>query len=181
MATFYLHGMIFVKGRLSNKLKMKKSIVRFISIAVVSVASSQSLIPNKQKTTIQEDSTKIAKTLQEPGDLVIDSLEIKKEAYKLYKKEVHASYYAGKFHGRKTASGEIYDKNKLTAAHKHLPFGTKVRVTNEANGKSVIVEITDRGPFIKSREIDLSEYAFIKIAKSTSVGIVRVTLEILQK
>ena len=70
-----------------------------------------------------------------------------------------ASYYDDSFHGRKTASGVKYDKNKFSAAHKTLPFGTKVKVTNPANGKSVIVEVNDRGPYIKGRIIELSRKA----------------------
>jgi rare lipoprotein A len=65
--------------------------------------------------------------------------------------------------------------------HKKLPFGTKVKVTNEANGKSVIVEVTDRGPFVRSREIDLSKRAFMEIAKNKSAGTMLVTIEVLQK
>ena len=65
--------------------------------------------------------------------------------------------------------------------HKKLPFGTKVKVTNEANGKSVIVEVTDRGPFVRSREIDLSKRAFMEIAKNKSTGTMLVTIEVLQK
>jgi len=74
-----------------------------------------------------------------------------------------ASYYAHKYHGRMTASGERFDMNALTAAHKTLPFGTKVKVTNLENGKSVTVRITDRGPFVKGRVIDLSLAAAKKI------------------
>ena len=74
------------------------------------------------------------------------------------------SWYADKFHGKKTSSGELYDKNNLTAAHKTLPFGTKVKVVNKTNGKSVIVRINDRGPFVKGRTIDLSKKAFRSIA-----------------
>lgn len=70
-----------------------------------------------------------------------------------------ASWYGGKFHGRRTANGERYDMNKHTAAHKSLPFGTKVRVTNRINGKSVVVRINDRGPFVGNRIIDLSRGA----------------------
>jgi len=101
--------------------------------------------------------------------------------FKLFKKSAHASYYADKFHGRRTASGRLYNKTKLTAAHKSLPFGTVVRVTNEASGKSVVVEITDRGPFVRGREIDLSRKAFYTIASSSGMGYIKVTLEILQK
>ncbi len=67
-----------------------------------------------------------------------------------------ASWYGKKFHGRPTASGEVYDMHKLTAAHKHLPLPTFVRVTRLDNGQFVIVKVNDRGPFVKGRSIDLS-------------------------
>ncbi len=67
-----------------------------------------------------------------------------------------ASYYADKFQGRSTASGEVFDQNKLTAAHRSLPFGTKLKVRNLKNNRSVVVVINDRGPFVEGRIIDLS-------------------------
>ncbi|MEO0642195.1 MAG: septal ring lytic transglycosylase RlpA family protein [Pseudomonadota bacterium] len=70
-----------------------------------------------------------------------------------------ASYYGKRFHGRRTANGERFDMNAMTAAHKTLPFGTRVRVTNPANGRAVTVRINDRGPFIAGRAIDLSRAA----------------------
>lgn len=70
-----------------------------------------------------------------------------------------ASWYGGRFHGRKTASGERYDQNGMTAAHKTLPFGSIVEVINHQNGKNVVVRINDRGPFYKGRVIDLSREA----------------------
>lgn len=110
----------------------------------------------------------------------IDSFAISDYKVKFLKKKAHASYYASKFNGRRTASGKTFNNNKYTAAHKKLPFGTKVKVTNEANGKSVIVEITDRGPFSKVREIDLSRRAFMDIASNKNSGVVLVTLEIIE-
>lgn len=89
-----------------------------------------------------------------------------------------ASYYADKFDGRKTASGEIFRQNKYTAAHKTLPFGTKVKVTNIQNGKSVIVVINDRGPFVSGRVIDLSRAAAEDIDMIKS-GVVDVEIQIL--
>ncbi len=74
-----------------------------------------------------------------------------------------ASFYADKFKGRKTASGQIFRQNKRTAAHKTLPFGTKVKVTNLSNGKTVKVRINDRGPFVSGRIIDLSKKAARKL------------------
>ncbi|WP_194972428.1 septal ring lytic transglycosylase RlpA family protein [Aquiflexum lacus] len=75
----------------------------------------------------------------------------------------NASFYHDKYHGRQTANGEIYRKGKLTAAHKTLPFGTKVKVTNLQNGKKVKVRINDRGPFVGERIIDLSKKAARRI------------------
>jgi rare lipoprotein A len=99
----------------------------------------------------------------------------------LLKKKAHASYYHQKFHGRRTASGKKFDNNAYTAAHKKLPFGTKVKVTNEVNGKFVIVEITDRGPFSKAREIDLTRRAFMDIADNKKSGVIFVTLEVVEE
>ncbi len=70
-----------------------------------------------------------------------------------------ASYYAARFHGRRTASGEVFDNRAMTAAHRTLPFGSVVRVTNPANGASVVVRINDRGPFTRGRMIDVSRAA----------------------
>lgn len=89
-----------------------------------------------------------------------------------------ASYYATNFNGKITASGKIFDNNKLTCAHKYLPFGTKLKVTNIKNNKSVIVTVIDRGPFIKERAIDLSQKAFKSIASLKS-GFITVKIEIL--
>ena len=89
-----------------------------------------------------------------------------------------ASWYGGKFHGRKTASGERYDMNKLTAAHKTLPFGTRVRVTNLDTGHKVVVRINDRGPFMRGRIIDLSHAAARKV-NMIQAGTARVLVEVL--
>jgi len=90
-----------------------------------------------------------------------------------------ASYYAMKFKGRQTASGEIYDPDKLTAAHPSLPFGTKVRVTNLYKKASVVVRINDRGPHVKSRIIDLS-YAAAEQLGMISRGIAEVAVEVIE-
>ena len=75
----------------------------------------------------------------------------------------NASYYADKFEGKKTASGATFHQRKLTAAHKTLPFGTKIKVTNINTGKTVKVKVNDRGPFVAGRIIDLSKRAAEKI------------------
>jgi len=91
-----------------------------------------------------------------------------------------ASYYYGRWIGRKTANGEIYRASDITAAHKTLRFNTMVRVTNLSNGKSVIVRINNRGPFIKGRILDLSLEAAKKI-EMTKAGVVSVRAEVLRK
>ena len=88
-----------------------------------------------------------------------------------------ASYYADKFEGRTTANGEKYKHSKLTAAHKVLPFGTEVKVTNAKNGAFVIVRINDRGPFVEGRIIDLSKSAAEKL-DFIHDGIADVTVEV---
>ena len=89
-----------------------------------------------------------------------------------------ASYYAEKYHGRKTASGEIFNMNALTAAHQSLPFGTVCRITNLANQKTVNVKINDRGPFVEGRIIDLSRGA-AKVLDALQSGVIEVKIEIL--
>jgi rare lipoprotein A len=90
-----------------------------------------------------------------------------------------ASWYGGKFHGRLTASGEPFDMNGLTAAHRSLPFGSKVRVTNRNNDASVVVRINDRGPFVGNRVIDLSRGA-AEAVRLIGPGLAPVKLEVIR-
>lgn len=90
-----------------------------------------------------------------------------------------ASYYADKFHGRITANGETFDMYALTAAHRTLPFGTKLKVTSLANNRSVLVRINDRGPFVKGRVIDLSLGA-AKELQMVQSGLAEVKLEVVR-
>ena len=89
-----------------------------------------------------------------------------------------ASYYHDSLHGRKTASGEVYNERVLSAAHKSLPLGTKVRVTKASSGKSIVVKINDRGPFVKGRIIDLSRRAARRLGIIGS-GVAKVEVEVL--
>lgn len=91
-----------------------------------------------------------------------------------------ASWYGRKFHKRRTSSGERYNMYKLTAAHKTLPFATRLRVTNLNNGKNVIVKVNDRGPFVSHRIIDLS-YAAAKKIGMVNQGLVKVKVETVDK
>lgn len=89
-----------------------------------------------------------------------------------------ASYYAHQFHGRKTASGERFNMHAMTVAHKTLPFGTKLKVTCESTGKSVVVKVNDRGPFHGNRVLDLS-YGAAKALGTVGKGVSKVKYEIL--
>lgn len=84
-------------------------------------------------------------------------------ALETYKAKATCSYYAEKFHGKKTANGERFNMYDLTCAHKSLPFNTVLKITNLANGKSVNVRVNDRGPFVAGREVDLSKGAAVKL------------------
>lgn len=180
---------------------IKKTLTLFLFFAFLGIASGQTISKDKTKASKSKDSVTKSKIssiktekvatisdtikkinpLFDQQEFVQDSLFLGTRKYNLYKKNAHASYYADKFHQKKTASGKKYDKNKYSAAHKKLPFGTIIKVTNEANGKSVHVEVTDRGPFVRSRDIDLSRKAFFEIANNKSSGKMNVTLEVLQK
>lgn len=90
-----------------------------------------------------------------------------------------ASYYGQRFHGKTTANGERFNMNAMTAAHKELPFGTIVEVTNLRNNKCVSVRINDRGPYIKGRTFDLSRGAFKEIA-NIDRGVINIKYEIIK-
>ncbi|MCB1482657.1 MAG: septal ring lytic transglycosylase RlpA family protein [Rhodobiaceae bacterium] len=90
-----------------------------------------------------------------------------------------ASWYGPGFHGRKTASGERFNMNAYTAAHRSLPFGTKVRVTNKRNGRSVVVRINDRGPYSGGRILDVSKAAASRLGL-VATGTAPVTLQVLR-
>lgn len=111
--------------------------------------------------------------------LLLSCSSKKNVSTKVYKKKAKVSYYADKFNGRKTASGEKFSNRKSTTAHRTLTFGTQLKVTNIANNKSVIVKVNDRGPFIRSRELDLSKEAFMQITDNKNHGILTVKIEVI--
>lgn len=139
-----------------------KKIKIFLTIAMLTLSMSV--------TSAQSNSAHVEKT---------KNVATKKYNVKNHELSGKATYYGLHYNkGRKTASGKIYDKNKFTAAHKTLPFGTKVRVTNKHNGKSVVVEITDRGPFGPGRIIDLSVIA-AKELDMIRAGVVSCVVEVI--
>lgn len=97
-----------------------------------------------------------------------------------YAEQGNASWYGAPFHGRLTANGELYDQNELTAAHQTLPLPSMVRVTNVENGRSLVLRVNDRGPFIKGRILDVSRKA-AKLLKFRDKGVTQVRVELLEK
>ena len=127
----------------------------------------------------KKDSLQLLDSIKKSDSIrVVDSLANLKT--KLYKKNVEASHYSDKLNGRRTASGQVFSNKKYTAAHKTLKFGTKVKVTNLANNKSVIVTINDRGPFTKKREIDIAKRPFLDISHNNGRSPLRVSIEIVE-
>lgn len=131
---------------------------------------------------LSKDSSKInEKEAQLKGELIKLNAELEalENEVETVHEETKASYYHDKFNGKKTASGEVFSNKKYTAAHKTLPFGTKVRVTNLTNDEEVIVEINDRGPFSKGRQLDLSKKAFMDLTHNRNHGTLSVKVEVL--
>ena len=112
--------------------------------------------------------------------LIIATLLLAPLFSEVYKTGVTASYYAEDFHGKRTSNGERFNMNDYTCAHKSLPFNTILKVTNLANGKTCEVRVNDRGPFVASREIDLSKAAAIKLGM-IGTGTTKVKLEIVKR
>ncbi|WP_320408530.1 septal ring lytic transglycosylase RlpA family protein [Candidatus Cloacimonas acidaminovorans] len=112
--------------------------------------------------------------------VVIDSLQTQEPPGDPPGETMVATYYSKRFQGRKTASGERYNRDALTCAHKTLPFQTLLKITNPRNSKSVIVRVNDRGPFNRGRDIDLS-YAAAKEIGMLSAGVIPVQVEILEQ
>ena len=118
---------------------------------------------------------KIQVPVEEPS--VIDKLNnVASNTVRRFSQTGVASWYGRQFHGRKTASGETFDMNAMTAAHRSLPLNCYIRVTNKTNGKSVVVKVTDRGPFHGNRIVDLS-YGAAKQLGITNSGTAKVNIE----
>ena len=171
-----------------NTHYMKKTITIFLLLICATLANAQAVNKTKSKKSVFKDTISIEKSggykvaqekvaVVQPEIIFNDTVIAVTGKFRLYKKAAHASYYANKFNGRKTASGKKFSNSKYTAAHRKLPFGTILRITNEANGQCVLVEVTDRGPFSRGREIDLSKRAFMEIAHNKNSGALIVKIE----
>jgi rare lipoprotein A len=148
---------------------------------VLADATGTGIVPGEFPAPIQHALTPIPETVAAPpvvveeptsADPIVEEAEARSEILA----EGIASYYGAELAGNRTASGERFNPRALTAAHRTLPMGTKLRVTNKANGKSVVVRINDRGPFAKNRIIDVSHAAAQQISMVRS-GTARVILE----
>jgi len=143
-------GSVVKKARISRLILFSFLAQSCTAISGLSEKNDQSLALPQASNDITPDGANIQKLSVEPDG--------RKKSAK-HALNGRASWYGRGFHGKKTASGEIYDQTKFTTAHKTLPLGTKARVTNLDNGSAVEVEINDRGPFIEGRIIDLSRAA----------------------
>ena len=154
-------------------MKMKKFIY-ILPLLVVLFFQKENLkiIPSQEKP--KPKTTKVADTIKKDTIKPVEKLE-------MYHKSAHASYYANKFNGRRTASGLRFNNNDMTCAHRKLPFGTKLKVTGVRTKKVVYVTVTDRGPFHKNRHIDLSRKAFMAVAPKTYGGHIEVDIEVVKK
>lgn len=165
-----------VRISLFKRKGMKKTFfVIVVSAAFVVVTGFTACVKSKQEAA-EAKAADFNPVADIPEPVVADTLP----KLTVYKKNAVATYYADKFNGRKTSSGERFDNTKYTAAHMKLPFGTMVRVTNEANGKWVDVKVNDRGPYSKKLEIDLTKKAFMEIASKKGSGTFKVTIEIIE-
>lgn len=171
--------------------KKQKAYVIQVQDEQLLAMNSDTLLPNTTKD-VAEDALKITNLLRRqlgnaapladiPGrpKPKIAKPKVNQNLAVRYQLRGQASWYGGYFHGRKTASGERYNQNALTAAHKTLRFGTRVRVTNLNNGRSVVVRINDRGPFIRGRIIDMSRRGAQAIGMMGS-GVAPVRVDVLR-
>lgn len=140
----------------------------------------QSKVTQNAETITEAVKTKAEATEKDEGsqDLVKDKVSLNKTntGAPVIEQTGEASSYGQEFHGKTTASGETFNKNEMTAAHPTLPLGTKAKVTNLDNRKSVDVRINDRGPYLKGRDIDVSQGAAEKLALTKS-GVAPVKIE----
>ncbi|MBN1604236.1 MAG: septal ring lytic transglycosylase RlpA family protein [Chitinispirillaceae bacterium] len=173
----------------STAQPVKKSPVKYPSKSVATPKKGAAPSPSVKKTSASEKEVKIetafapemripaGPSIAPPDDIIRE--KIKTQDFSFYQKG-QASYYSDKLHGRKTASGERYNKKAMTAAHRKLPFNTVVKVTSTRTGKSVVVRINDRGPFTKGRIIDLSRAAAERVGMVKS-GVAHVIVEVQEK
>jgi len=155
-------------------------IIFLMSLAFSGYVSSEDKDTKEARKIAEKVKQKVERTEKAEGsqDLVKDKVTVKKkdDGQTMVEQVGEASFYGPGFHGKKTATGEIFDQNEKTAAHPTLPLGTKATVTNLDNGTSVDVTINDRGPYVKGRDIDLSKGAAKELGM-TKNGVAPVKIE----
>ncbi|MFD0700860.1 septal ring lytic transglycosylase RlpA family protein [Myroides pelagicus] len=161
-------------------MEMRNVVLLIVFFSFYSFVGKPQLMNNESKSYDEVQSVLTDTVVMSIDSVATESkveLEEEEIQYELIDEETKASYYHDKFTGRKTASGAVFNNAEYTAAHKTLPFGTKVKVTNITNQRSVILTITDRGPFIKGRSIDLSKRAFFDLTDNKKSGVLNVKIE----
>ncbi len=163
----------------SNRYRLRgvHLLAAFCGAAMISATPLQADIPASVVQTVQTVQDPIIPGVSSDPALVDEQIQEAASAGKPAG-EGEASYYGNELAGNRTASGERFNPRALTAAHRTLPLGSKIRVTNQANGKSVVVRVNDRGPFVKSRLIDVS-YAAAQEISMIRAGKARVKLELI--
>lgn len=160
-----------------SRLRGVHLLAAFASAALISAAPVQADLPVNVVETVETAQDSLLDVAPPAPAIVADVAEEAAPAGK-HIADGEASYYGNELAGNRTASGERFNPRALTAAHRSLPLGSKIRVTNKANGKSVIVRINDRGPFVKKRLIDVS-YAAAQKIQMISAGHAKVRLELI--
>ncbi len=156
---------------MSNKMRLLLNYIKYYVLGAILIISAGFIGFNESFATANVEKIEYA------NEIIVNASDIKTQQINLIKKgEFVASWYGPKFHGKRTANGEIYDQMAMTVAHKSWKFGTMLKITNPKNGKSAIVRINDRGPYIKGRDIDLSKAAAIALG-TLDKGVVKVVVE----
>nr|WP_235830327.1 septal ring lytic transglycosylase RlpA family protein [Paenimyroides tangerinum] len=180
---------------------MNKKVTHILSLTIFLLAAIGFSIYNTQFSTVEQEENNETRVnsrelaslaVNDTSDVLLEStseitdimlinselLSLENEV-EVINESAKTSYYHDKFNGKKTASGQVFNNGKYTAAHKTLPFGSKLRVTNNENDESVIVTVNDRGPFTKGRHLDLSKQAFLDITHNKGAGVLNVKIEVL--
>lgn len=168
-------------NELNNKRYLGQLVIACTVLCICIAAGAQSAQDVQAPEPIAEKTAEVPAAIVMTEEIKVDALKNEEPINEIKNEGIAgiASYYAAKFHGRRTASGERFSSKLMTAAHLTLPFGTRLKVTNPANSTSVIVRVNDRGPHVRGRIVDLSRTA-AELLGITRSGVARVELEVLK-
>lgn len=162
---------MYQQSDMFNKLEvLLRSLAKILFVLILVALVGFTLVVSEEKVV---DPTLTNETVSNETETIVADRSLVEF---LDKGTMKASWYGPGFHGRKTANGEIYDQMSFTAAHKSLKFGTLLKVTNPKNGKSVVIRINDRGPYIHGRDLDLSKAAALELGLMRK-GVARMKVE----